>query len=82
MALVLYGGWVNLANPLATILNQQYYTPQCPTPGVQGTKKKGNKVIDLTCSTAWQWVPNTTNQAAGLNYVQNGTNGVRDLLQQ
>jgi hypothetical protein len=81
MALALYGGFVDLRLALATILTRQYYIPQCPTPGVQGTKKKGNKIIDLTRSTAWQWAPNTANQSAGLNYVQNGTDGVRDLLQ-
>lgn len=82
MALVLYAGDVNLQQNLATILTEQYYTPQCQVPGVQGTKKKGKQIIDLTCSTAWQWVPNTVNQVAGLNYVQNGKDGVRDQLQQ
>jgi hypothetical protein len=81
MALVLYGGYLIGCTDLQCYLTSQYYIPQCPVPGVQGTKKKGSKVIYLTCSTAWQWIPNTTNQANGLNYVQNGTNGVRDLLQ-
>lgn len=83
MALVAYGGYLlKCNNGLKCILNSQYYIPQCPVPGVQGTKKQGKQIVYLTCSTAWQWVPNSVNQAAGLNYVQNGIDGVRDQLQQ
>ncbi len=77
MALVLYAGDVPSNESLATVLTQQYYMPQCPAPGVQGTNKQGN----LTCSTGWQWIVNTVNQSAGVNYVSNGSTGVRDLRQ-
>jgi hypothetical protein len=81
MALVLYGGYLTTCGAsMACKLSSQYYTPQCPVPGVQGTKTKGKQITYLTCSTAWQWIPNTVNQADGLNYVQNGSTGVRDLL--
>ena len=75
MALVLYGGYVISCalTDLNCILGLQYYTPACTPPGVQGTNKQGN----LTCSTGWQWAPNTS-QASGLSYVQNGSSGVRD----
>ncbi len=77
MALVLYGGWVNLQSPLSTILTHQYYIPNCT--GKQGRTKSGGQTY-LTCSTGWQWTPNA-NQANGLNYVMNGKSGVRDQLQ-
>jgi hypothetical protein len=78
MALILYGGFLSSCaqSDLACQLSLQYYAPICPSPGVQGTNKQGN----LTCSTGWQWSPNTA-QSKGLAYVQNGSNGIRDLLQ-
>jgi hypothetical protein len=78
-ALMEYGGYLsehcpNL--PLSCVVNYLYYTPQCPSPGTYTcTNKK------CTCSGAdWQWVSNSTNESDGLNYVQNGANGVRDPL--
>jgi len=75
MALVLYGGYlVNCGSTdLACQLSIQYYTPACPSPGVVATNKQGN----LTCSTGWQWNPNTANQSTGISYVTN----VRSLRQ-
>lgn len=77
-ALMEYGGYLsehctNL--PLSCVVNYLYYIPQCPPPGTYNcTNKK------CTCSGAdWEWVPNS-NESDGLNYVQNGTNGVRDPL--
>lgn len=70
MALVLYGGWIVKAcgmNPSESCRDSsEYYIPSCS--GTQGTTKcKGNTC--LTCSSGWTWVPNTTNQPWGVNYV-------------
>jgi hypothetical protein len=83
MALVLYGGWLvtscGKTPSESCTLNSQYYIPNCS--GKQGTIKKGGQTY-LTCSTGWQWIPNTTNQQGGLNYVSNpNKTGVRDQLQ-
>lgn len=78
MALVLYGGY--LVPPCGNqpsescIVNYEYYIPSCS--GTQGTIKKQGQTY-LTCSTGWQWVTNTTNQLAGINYVS----AIRNNLQ-
>ncbi len=92
MALVLYGGYLESAcgpNPSEQCkLDSEYYIPYCS--GTQGTTTQKGKTY-LTCSTGWQWVPNTANQLAGLLYVRNGSTdpwydstkqpGVRNRLQ-
>jgi hypothetical protein len=45
-------------------LTGQYYIPQCT-----GT------VSGETCSSGWQWVPNTAGNSAGVNYVCDPANG-------
>lgn len=80
-ALMEYGGYLSVHCPnlpLSCVVNYLYYIPQCPSPGTYNcTNKK------CTCSGAdWEWIPNSTNEPNGLNYVQNGTNGVRDPLPQ
>ena len=65
-ALVLYGGAVSNCNgALACTVNELYYAPQCPLPGVQATDKHGN----LLCQGGtWQWVVNGANQPGGVGY--------------
>lgn len=82
MALVLYGGYLVSAcgsTPSEVCsLTSQYYIPSCS--GTQGTTRSKGQTY-LTCSTGWQWVPNTTNQSDGLYYVKNSDlTGVRDRL--
>ena len=72
MGLVQYGGYLKSAcassPPTQACLNSQYYIPSCS--GTQGTITQKGETY-LTCSTGWQWVPNTANQLAGLRYVSN-----------
>jgi hypothetical protein len=56
MALLLYGPFA----PSKNILARQYYIPQCT-----GT------VSGKTCSSGWQWEPNTAGNPNGVDYVCN-----------
>jgi hypothetical protein len=83
-ALVLYAGDLKkCSGDVVCTTNSLYWFPEC-----SGTVTM--KSNTATCSTSWQWAPNTSNQLSGLLYVSNNQNdswhdqysqpGVRDDL--